>query len=45
MRGATFAPHYVEKHHLTDDQPQFITQKLHIFLQKVHAIINPLKYQ
>ena len=45
MCGATFAHHYVKKHHLTDDQPQFITHIQHIFLQKVHAIINPLKYQ
>ena len=33
-RGVSFVPQYVKKYHLTDDQPQFITQKQHIFLPK-----------
>jgi hypothetical protein len=33
-RGSSFVPQYVKKYRLTDDQPQFITQKQHIFLPK-----------
>ena len=32
--GASFVTQYVKKHHVKDDQPQFITQNQNIFLPK-----------